>query len=141
MIRPPTILAICIGLWSLFVSGPSPALAGDPPLVLAFYYAWYDQNTWTSGLPADQPTQPYSSSDPVTLDRHVSQAQAAGIDALIQSWYGPQEANNQTETNFRILLDLASARGFYEASHILLAATAFQRRPVGCYTRPDRPQS
>jgi uncharacterized protein YraI len=114
-IRPPTILAICIGLTSLFVSGPSPALAGDPPLVLAFYYAWYDQDIWTSGLPADRPTQPYSSSDPAILERHVSQAQGAGIDALIQSWYGPQEASNQTETNFRMLLDLASTKGFHAA--------------------------
>jgi uncharacterized protein YraI len=83
--------------------------------VLAFYYAWYDQDTWDSGLPADQPAQAYTSSDPATIERHVSQAQAAGIDALIQSWYGPQEANNQTETNFRTLLDVAAARGFRAA--------------------------
>ena len=27
---------------------------GSPP-VLAFYYAWFDGNTWTSGKPADIP--------------------------------------------------------------------------------------
>jgi uncharacterized protein YraI len=108
------ILLVCIGLL-FFIPGSRPALAQDPPLVLAFYYAWYDQNTWNSGQPADQPVQPYISSDPATIERHVSQAQAAGIDALIQSWYGSQEANNQTETNFRTLLDVAAASGFHAA--------------------------
>ena len=112
--HPLVILAVCIGL--LFcVPGSSPALAQDSPLVLAFYYAWYDQNTWNSGLPADQPVEPYVSTDLKTIQRHVSQAQAAGIDALIQSWYGPQEANNQTETIFRTLLDVAAAQGFHAA--------------------------
>ena len=107
-------LALSISL-SFFVPGSSPVLAAEPPLVLAFYYSWYDQNTWTSGLTTDQPVQPYISSDPATIERHVSQAQAAGIDALVQSWYGPQENNNQTETNFRVLLDMAAANGLRAA--------------------------
>jgi uncharacterized protein YraI len=108
------ILVVCIGLL-FFIPGSRPALAQDPPLVLAFYYAWYDQNTWDSGQPADQPVQPYISSDLATIERHVSQAQAAGIDALVQSWYGSQEKDNQTETNFRRLLDAAASRGFHTA--------------------------
>ncbi len=99
----------------LLTPGSNPALAGNPPLVLAFYYAWYDQNTWDSGMPADLPAQPYASSDPAAIERHVSQAQASGIDGLIQSWYGPQETHNQTETNFRTLLDVAAQKGFYAA--------------------------
>jgi len=95
--------------------GSNPALAGNPPLVLAFYYAWYDQDTWDSGTPADLPAQPYASSDLATIERHVIQAQASGIDGLIQSWYGPQETHNQTESNFRTLLDVAAQKGFYAA--------------------------
>jgi uncharacterized protein YraI len=108
------ILVVCIGVL-FFIPSSGPALAQDPPLVLAFYYAWYDQNTWNSGQPADQPVQPYTSSDLATIERHVGQAQAAGIDALVQSWYGSQEKDNQTETNFRQLLDVAAARGFHAA--------------------------
>ena len=112
----------------LLIPASAPALAAEPPLVLAFYYAWYDQNTWTSGTVGDTPVQPYSSSDPAVIQRHVAQAQAAGIDALVESWYGPQEANNQTETNFRTLLDAAAGKG-------LRAAVAFET--VGPFF-PDR---
>jgi uncharacterized protein YraI len=93
--------------------------------VLAFYYAWYDQNTWTSGLPADQPAQTYASGDRAAVERHVNQAQAAGIDALIQSWYGPREQDNQTETNFRTLLDVAAAHGFHAAVDVEVAGPFF----------------
>ncbi len=84
----------------------------EGPLVLAFYYAWYDQNTWTSGTVADQPQAPYVSADAAVMERHIDQAMAAGIDAFVVSWYGPQEANNQTEANLRQLLDIAAAKGF-----------------------------
>jgi uncharacterized protein YgiM (DUF1202 family) len=86
--------------------------AQDPPPVLAFYYAWFDQNTWASGQSADLPAQGYNSADQATIERHIAQAQSAGIDALVQSWLGPQVENNQTETNFRLLLDVAQAKGF-----------------------------
>jgi uncharacterized protein YraI len=91
------------------------ASAQESPPVLAFYYAWFDQNTWTSGQSADLPAELYTSAEPATIQRHVAQAQGAGIDAFVQSWYGPQEANNQTETNFRTLLDIAQNSGFKAA--------------------------
>jgi uncharacterized protein YgiM (DUF1202 family) len=94
----------------------APVTADGPP-VLAFYYAWFDQNTWASGQSADLPAEPYTSTDRGAIERHVAQAQGAGIDALVQSWYGPQETNNQTETNFRLLLDVAAGRGFSAAVH------------------------
>ena len=105
-------LFLLIGL-GIFLS--TDASAQQSPAVLAFYYAWFDQNTWTSGQSADLPANPYVSTDPAVIERHVAQAQSAGIDAFIQSWYGPQVENNQTETNFRTLLDIAQAKGFKAA--------------------------
>ncbi len=102
-------------LWLLLkveTATPLTASAQNGPLVLAFYYAWFDQNTWASGQSVDQPAEPYNSSDRATIERHVTQAQSARVDAFVQSWYGPQEAGNQTETNFRTLLEVAQAKGF-----------------------------
>lgn len=79
-------------------------------LVLAFYYAWFDMLTWEQPLP-DTPVQRYHSGDVAAIQRHVQQARQAGIDALIQAWYGPTLTNNQTEPNFRVLLDQAQIQG------------------------------
>ncbi len=100
---------------TVLAAAPMPAAAQDAPPVLAFYYAWFDQNTWTSGQAVELPAPRYTSADPAAIQRHVAQAKGAGIDALVQSWYGPQEENNQTETNFRLLLDQAAAQGLQAA--------------------------
>jgi len=108
-------LILMLFLFGLGARYPFSVSAQESPLVLAFYYAWFDQNTWTSGQSVDLPATPYNSADRATIERHVAQAQSAGIDALVQSWYGPQIENNQTETNFRTLLDVAQAKGFKAA--------------------------
>ena len=81
-------------------------------LVLAFYYTWFDENSWGANRVPDVPQQPYVSRDRGVMGRQIDQAKAAGIDAFVVSWYGPRVENNQTETNLRALLDEAAARGF-----------------------------
>ncbi len=80
-------------------------------LVLALYYPWFDENTWTSGTTPDLPAQPYASRDRTVMARHIQQAQQAGIDAFMVAWYGPKDGN-PTETNLAALLDEAAARNF-----------------------------
>ncbi len=94
-------------------------------LVLAFYYAWFDWDTWAKDL-SDKPVQPYLSADPGTIAQHVTQAQQAGIDALVLDWYGPQIENNQTEPNFRILLEQAQAHGMQAAVTVDLGGPFLQ---------------
>ena len=123
-------IKLFISLFCLLAIGPSvgyPAgvAAQETPLVLAFYYAWFDQNTWTSGQSVDLPATRYNSADRAAIERHVAQAQSAGIDALVQSWYGPQVENNQTETNFRALLDVAQAREFKAAVDVEVTGPFF----------------
>ena len=121
------ILLTCSSL-PIFGIRLTPALAQDTPLVLAFYYAWYDRDTWSTETLSDQPALTYVSDDGTTIERHVAQAQAAGIDALIQSWYGPREAGNQTETNFRTLLDVAAGKDFRAAVDFETASPFFPDR-------------
>jgi hypothetical protein len=90
-----------------------PARASGKRLVLAFYYSWYDQKTWTSGQVSGMPVQPYTSANPQAIARHVDQAQNAGIDALVLNWWGQ---GNQTEKNLRTLLDIAAGKGFRVAA-------------------------
>jgi hypothetical protein len=96
----------------------TPQAAPDPrpgqPLVLALYYPWYDLSTWERGETSDLPQQPYGSSDPITIGRHVGWAREAGIDVLVSAWYGPKDAN-PTETNFRALLTEAERTGLKAA--------------------------
>jgi hypothetical protein len=107
----------CLFLIGLVACNLAPAAhAQNERLVLAFYYAWFDPATWSSGKLSDQPAQPYDSRDRATIQRHVAQAKAAGIDALVQSWYGPSGGvDNMTESNFAALLDAAAQQGLRAA--------------------------
>lgn len=79
--------------------------------MLAFYYTWFDNATWSYDQLSDLPSQSYVSSDRATMGRHIDQARSAGIDALIVAWYGPG-GGNQTEPNLAAMLEEAAGRGF-----------------------------
>ena len=80
----------------LLVPAGSTSAQGEH-LVLAFYYAWFSPDSFGPTKTSDQPVTPYSSSDRATIERQVGQAQQAGIDAFIQSWYGPSGRHEQSD--------------------------------------------
>jgi hypothetical protein len=100
---------VTLVLSTLVGTVPRTAHASGGRAVLAQYYAWFDANSWGAGKTPDQPQTPYISADRGTIDRQVTQAQQAGIDAFELDWWGP---GNPTDSNLQTLLSVASSRGF-----------------------------
>lgn len=67
------------------------AHAAPPKPVLAFYYPWYEAADWNPARMSDLPVDPYSGGDDGVIARHLQQADDAGIDAFVCTWYGPNE--------------------------------------------------
>lgn len=112
------LLLLLVALFSILLQSERTAKAApaaqaiSDPLVLAFYYSWYDDNTWNSGQLSDLPAERYISADRGAMGRHIDQAKAAGIDGFVVAWYGPNGESNQTEANLTALLEEAAARNF-----------------------------
>lgn len=87
----------------------APASQPGEKLVLAFYYMWYGPGDFDKGQMTDRPVAPYISDHQDVIDRQVSEAKDAGIDAFISSWSG---TDTETDRNFPRLLDTAAAHNF-----------------------------
>jgi hypothetical protein len=103
----------------LLAASAAPALAetngqndGQNHAVLAYYYSWWDPNTWDRTL--YQAPEAYNSDDPAMIQRHVQQAQAAGVDGFITSWYGN---GDRTDRNLAQLLEIGARSGFRATIH------------------------
>lgn len=104
---PENPLEISIEAHTIENGGPLPLLSYPvPKLVWAFYYPWYYRNQWyTSEALLDTPINgPHTSSDPDVIEMHIQQAQSAGIDGFVVSWWGE---NDYTDQNLKTILDIA----------------------------------
>jgi len=92
--------------------------------VLALYYLWYGtpqkSGKWLhqDGVEAEKKSiashahfpalGAYDSTDPAVIDKHLDQAKSAGIDTLVCSWWGRQDA---TDKALRALVAAAAGKG------------------------------
>ena len=106
------IVVSLLALAALWLLSVMQTQAGGERLVLAHYYTWFDENTWSYDRLSDLPAQPYVSRDAAVMGRHIDQAKAAGIDAFLVAWYGNAGGSNQTEPNLAAMLNEAAARNF-----------------------------
>jgi hypothetical protein len=80
--------------------------------VLAYYHAWWDPANFSRTM--FQPGQAYNSDDIGIMQQHVKEAQSAGIDGFVMSWYGN---GDRTDTNLTHLLDIGQKTGFRATIH------------------------
>jgi len=119
---------LVVGLTWACVAAPACAHAGT---IAIFYYPWYgtpardgawrhwDQNRHSP--PADLYSRyfpalgAYSSSDPVVVDRQMTQIAAAGIDEIVVSWWGRGSAE---DARLPLLFALARRHSLTVAIHL-----------------------
>src|SRR5512141_477495 len=101
------LVALALGLTLVPAATVARAEAARP--VMAFYYPWYEQGDWSYDKMSDVAAPKYSGGDDAALRRHIQQADDAGIDALICTWYGPNE--DRLNKRCRRLLQLVEQSG------------------------------
>ncbi len=69
------------------------------PLVLAFYYPWFDD--YDDGRLADRPATPRSTRVPTDVGAMTRQARAHGIDGFVVSWAGEEADGEGFDTALR----------------------------------------
>ena len=87
---------------------PAARAVADRP-IMAFYYPWWEQSDWSYNRMSDLPAPQYTGGDDATIRRHIQQADDAGLDALICTWYGPDE--ERLNKRCRRLIELAREGG------------------------------
>ncbi len=110
-------ILIAIGIIVIIIVGGGGVVGHKPPTtlantnrpILAFYYPWWEINDWSYERMSDLPDPLYSGGDEETLQRHIEQADAAGIDAFICTWYGPDE--DRLNKRCRQIMEMAREMG------------------------------
>jgi hypothetical protein len=120
----------------LRAGGPLAAVpAVNSHLVLAFFYPWYDLNSWSNSQLLDHPLQPYSTDDLGDLTRIMTQAKAAGLDALVVSWQGKDVGGGWNHRRMLLCLQAAHVAGLQIAT--LLESTVANPLHQDALADPD----
>lgn len=80
--------------------------------LLAYYYGWWDPQNFSRSL--YHPVVDYNSDDPAMIRQQIAQAQGAGIDGFIISWYG---IGDRTDRNLQKLLEFGQESDFRATIH------------------------
>ncbi len=100
-----------------------PAVSSPIP-TLAYYYIWFDSNSWNRAK-IDYPLLGrYSSDDRSVMRQHIQWAKAAGIDGFIVSWKSTDVLDRRLEQ----LIDVAEEENFKLA--VIYEGLDFNRNPL-----------
>src|SRR5689334_1702483 len=98
--------------------------AARPIPVLAYYYIWYNPESWNRAKTDYPLLGRYSSDDTKVLEQHVKWAQYAGIDGFIVSW----KHTPALDARLRKLIAIADRLDFKLA--IIYQGLDFHRNPL-----------
>ena len=85
------ILVSYLSLTIAYADDPVRGYAFNDKVVLAYYYIWFNENTWLNDpigkfKNATPLVGAYNSADPCIIDKHLDQMKRAKIDAIATSW-------------------------------------------------------
>src|SRR5512142_212605 len=102
----------------------SPVRASSPVPILAYYYIWFDSNSWNRAK-IDYPLLGrYTSDDKAVMRQHIEWAKAAGITGFLVSWKGTDALNRRLQ----LLTDVAESEDFKLG--IIYEGLDFSRKPL-----------
>ncbi len=100
------------------------AVKSSPVPVLAYYYIWYNVNSWDRAKTDYPLLGKYSSDDRAVMLQHILWAKAAGIDGFIVSWKSTDVLNRRLDQ----LATLAEQQNFKLA--VIYEGLDFNRNPL-----------
>jgi hypothetical protein len=106
------------------VRGDSSGSVSNPIPVLAYYYIWFDTQSWGRAKTDYPVLGRYSSSNIDVMRQHVQWAKKAGISGFIISWKSTDKLNERLEK----LIQVANEENFKLA--IIYQGLDFQRDPI-----------
>ncbi len=92
--------------------------------LLAYYYIWFNTNSWNRAKTDYPLVGKYSSSDASVMRQQIAEAKSAGIDGFIVSW----KDTATDDQRLRLLMGVASQEHFKLA--MIYEGLDFQRRPL-----------
>ena len=104
----------------------TPTLANRAPHVpvLAYYYIWFDTQSWDRAKTDYPVLGRYSSDDAEVMRKHIEWAKNAGVDGFIVSWKGTEKLNSRLDQ----LVAIAEEENFKLA--IIYESLDFERNPL-----------
>jgi hypothetical protein len=102
----------------------SPAAVSNPIPILAYYYIWFDTQSWERAKTDYPLLGRYSSSNVDVMRQHVKWAKEAGITGFIVSWKSTERLNERLDK----LIQVANEENFKLV--IIYQGLDFQREPL-----------
>ena len=103
---------------------PVTETADDSVPLLAYYYIWFDPQSWNRAKMDYPLLGRYSSDDADVMRQHIEWAKEAGIDGFIVSWKGTEKLNRRLAQ----LVQIADEQNFKLA--IIYEGLDFNRNPL-----------